>query len=81
MPMLETLFLDQALQRQEKRADSHEVAKAVRRRAQQIGCDASNTQAAIAWALRSPGHTLQAVRQGYVRAEQLRARQRPPTPV
>lgn len=57
------------------RADDVEVTKAVRRHAHAIGCDSSNTQAAIAWALRSPGHTLQAVREGRRRAEQLRGRQ------
>ncbi|HDS1834353.1 TPA: hypothetical protein QEM98_000438 [Stenotrophomonas maltophilia] len=59
------------------RADDAEVTKAVRRYAHAIGCDASNTQAAIAWSLRSPGHTLQAIREGRRRAEQLRARQKP----
>ena len=59
------------------RADTAEVTKAVRRYAHAIGCDASNTQAAIAWSLRSPGHTLQAIREGRRRAEQLRARQKP----
>ncbi len=59
------------------RADDAEVTKAVRRHAHAIGCDASNTQAAIAWALRSPGHTLQAIREGRRRAEQLRHRQKP----
>ena len=59
------------------RSDAAEVTKAVRRHAQAIGCDSSNTRAAIAWALRSPGHTLQAVREGRHRAEQLRGRQAP----
>lgn len=57
------------------RLDATEVTKVVRRYAQTIGCDASNTQAAIAWALRSSAHTLQAIRDGHRRAEQLRARQ------
>lgn len=52
-----------------------DVTVAVRRYAHGIGCDASNTQAAIAWALRSSGHTLQAVRDGRRRADQLRERQ------
>lgn len=57
------------------RTDATEVTKVVRRYAQTIGCDASNTQAAIAWALRSSAQTLQAIRDGHRRAEQLRARQ------
>lgn len=59
----------------EERKDAADIAVAVRRYAQTIGCDASNTQAAIAWALRSSAHTLQAIRDGRRRAEQLRARQ------
>jgi hypothetical protein len=58
------------------RPDAADVTVAVRRYAHSIGCDASNTQAAIAWALRSGGHTLQAVRSGRHRADQLRDRQR-----
>jgi hypothetical protein len=52
-----------------------DITVAVRRHCKAIGCDCSNTQAAIAWALRSPGHTLQAIREGRARAEKLRARQ------
>ncbi|WP_414616608.1 hypothetical protein [Stenotrophomonas muris] len=62
-------------QQTEVRKDAADIAIAVRRYAQAIGCDASNTQAAIAWALRSSAHTLQAIRDGRRRAEQLRARQ------
>jgi hypothetical protein len=57
------------------RSNSADVAVAVRAYAQKLGCDDSNIRAAIAWALRAPGHTLQAIREGRNRADQLRARQ------
>lgn len=57
------------------RSNSADVAVAVRAYAQNLGCDDSNVRAAIAWALRAPGHTLQAIRDGRGRADQLRARQ------
>ena len=56
-----------------------DIAVGVRRHCLAIGCNTSNTQAAIAWALKSPGHTLQAIREGRKRAEQLRDRQPEPT--
>lgn len=42
----------------------------------QIGCDESNTTAAVAWAHRNGYNTLHAIRIGRARAEALRARQR-----
>lgn len=61
------------------RERDHDVTVAVRKHCLAIGCDTSNTQAAIAWALKSPGHTLQAIRDGRTRAHQLRERQPTPT--
>ncbi|KFN42320.1 hypothetical protein [Arenimonas oryziterrae] len=57
------------------RSDATDISRAVDRHCRQIGCDESNTIAAIAWAMREPGHTLLAIRAGKKRAEQLRRRQ------
>lgn len=57
------------------RADAHDIAAAVVRHCRRIGCDESNTRGAVATALRAPGHTLEAIRAGKKRAEQLRYRQ------
>jgi hypothetical protein len=54
-----------------------QITKAVRAHCRVIGCDESNTVAAVAWALRDAGHTLAAVRAGNRRADQLRQRQAP----
>jgi hypothetical protein len=62
------------------RPDAADVAAAVARHCRRIGCDQSNTTAAVSWALRAPGDTLNAVREGRKRAEQLLARQPPGTP-
>lgn len=61
------------------RADAHDVAKSVAKHCRLIGCDESNTIAAVAWALKEPGDTLKALRAGKRRAECLRYRQ-PTTP-
>lgn len=52
-----------------------DVALAVRRYCHRHRDDHSTTTAAIAWALRAPGHTLLRVQAGNKRADQLRARQ------
>lgn len=75
MRQIQTVLPQPAANHTSRRSDATEVIKVVRRYAHTIGCDPSNTQAAIAWALRSPGHTLQAVREGRRRADQLRRRQ------
>lgn len=61
-----------------ERPDAHDIAKAVRSHCRVIGCNDSNTIAAVAWALKDPGHTLAAVRAGNKRADQLRGRQAAP---
>jgi hypothetical protein len=60
--------------------EEHDIARTVRSHCRKIGCDESNTVAAIAWALRSPGATLTAIRFGNQRADQLRQRQKLPPP-
>lgn len=62
------------------RPDAQDVAIAVARHCRRIGCDQSNTTAAVSWALRAPGDTLNAIRSGRQRAEQLLARQSRETP-
>lgn len=57
------------------RVDGHDIARAVVRYCRHLDCDESNTLAAVAFALRSPGHTLECIRAGKKRAEQLRFRQ------
>jgi len=57
------------------RSDANDIARAVYRHCQLIGCDESNTIAALAWALKDSGHTLAAIRAGNKRADQLRHRQ------
>ena len=75
MPAYQTPSIPLAMPPQSTHVNATDVTVAVRRYAQKIGCDSSNTQAAIQWALRAPGHTLDAVRDGRRRADQLRARQ------
>lgn len=62
------------------RADGDDVARAVALHCRRVGCDQSNTLAAVTWALRAPGTTLEAIRAGRKRAEQLLARQAPDSP-
>lgn len=61
----------------DSRRDGRDIALAVVRHCRQLRCDESNTLAAVAWALRAPGHTLECIRAGKKRAAQLRARQTP----
>jgi hypothetical protein len=64
------------------RPDADWVAKAVYLYCHRLGCDQSNTTAAVSWALRAGGDTLSAIRAGRDRAAQLLERQRrtdPPT--
>ena len=66
------------------RPDATDIAKAVYRYSQVIGCNESNTIAAIASALKETSHTLAAIRAGKRRADQLRYREKlsqpsPPT--
>ena len=70
------------LREKPKRTDANDITRAVSRHCRIIGCDDSNTIASIAWALKAPGSTIDAVRAGNKRADQLRWRQRPalPTP-
>ena len=66
------------------RPDAHDIAKSVSNYCKQIGCNESNTVAALAWAFNTPGSdTLAAIRAGKCRARSLLARQpQPPrTPV
>jgi hypothetical protein len=58
-----------------ERAD---IARAVTHHCKRIGCDESNTVAAVAWALRTGGDQLTAVRAGNTRAAQLLHRQAGP---
>lgn len=62
------------------RPDADWVAKAVYLHCHRIGCDESNTTAAVSWALRAGGDTLTAIRAGRLRAAQLLERQRRNTP-
>jgi hypothetical protein len=55
--------------------DAEAVTRSVRNYARRAGCDGSNTQAAIAWALRYGVTTFDACRKGRDRADQLKARQ------
>jgi hypothetical protein len=64
-----------------ERDDANDIARAVSRHCQAIGLDESNTIAAIAWAMKEPGHTLLAVRAGYQRADALLDRVRRCAPV
>lgn len=52
-----------------------DITRGVQKHCQRIGCDQSNTIAAVAWALRTPGDPLSAVRAGRQRAAQLLHRQ------
>ena len=54
-----------------------DIARGVHAHCKRIGCDESNTLAAIAWALRTPGDTFTAARAGKQRAAQLLRRQQP----
>jgi len=64
-----------AMSAKPSRADAHDIAKAVAHHCRIVGCDESNTIAAVAWALKEPGCTLAAIRAGNRRADQLRLRQ------
>jgi hypothetical protein len=61
------------------RTDAAEVDRAVRKYCADLRLNASDTAAAIAWALRSGSHTLQAIREGRARAQQLHWRRNHPT--
>lgn len=74
MSLLSTLF-PPSRARTDSSVDGHDVARAVLRHCRHLRCDESNTLGAVAFALRSPGHTLERIRAGKRRAEQLRARQ------
>lgn len=68
----------------ERRIDAVAVRRVIHDHACKIGCDTSNRDAALAWALRYGTCTLDACRQGKQRAEKLRAQQpsaTPPAPV
>lgn len=56
--------------------DHAAVERAIRAYCGVIGCDDSNTTAAVAWAHRNGFNTMHATRIGKARAEALRARQR-----
>lgn len=62
------------------RADAAEIDRAVRKYCADLRLNASDTAAAIAWALRSGSHTLQAIREGRARAQQLHWRRNHITP-
>lgn len=86
MPSLTSFFSPQAalITSKPSREDAHDIAKSVSTYCKQIGCNDSNTIAAIAWAYNTPGSdTLAAIRAGKCRARQLLARQTQPprTPV
>ena len=55
--------------------DAASVRDCVQTYARKIGCDDSNTRAAIAWAMRYGTHTMSAIRAGRERADALRDRQ------
>lgn len=57
------------------RHDAHDITKSVAKHCHLVGCDESNTIAAVAWALKEPGDTLKAIRAGKKRADCLRLRQ------
>lgn len=61
------------------RTDAPEIDRAVRKYCADLRLNASDTAAAIAWALRSGSHTLQAIREGRTRAQQLLWRRNQPT--
>ncbi len=56
------------------RPHDSDIVIGVRSYCHRLGYDASTTEAAIQWALRSPGSTLLAIRAGRDRADQLHAR-------
>jgi len=81
MPLLDKLFgIPAPVTHGRSDEEERDITRAVRSHCRVVGCDESNTVAAIAWALRSPGCTLSAVRFGNQRADQLRARQKLPPP-
>jgi hypothetical protein len=55
--------------------DAASVRRCVTDHANKIGCNDSNRRAAITWALANGMNTMHAVKVGYERADQLRARQ------
>jgi hypothetical protein len=55
--------------------DPEQVMRGVRAHARRIGLDASNTVAAITWALQAPGCTATCIGAGRKRADQLLERQ------
>ena len=62
------------------RTDATEIDRAVRKYCADLRLNASDTAAAIACALRSGSHTLQAIREGRARAQQLLWRRNHSTP-
>ena len=76
--ILSSIFAADAALFAPPRFDAEMVSSAVTRYATSLGCDLSNTSAAVTWALKTPSElgTLAAVRAGRQRASQLFWRQR-----
>ena len=86
MPSLTSFFITApaSIPSTPSRTDAHDIALSVVKYCKQIGCNESNTTAAVAWAFKEPaGNTIGAIRAGKARARALLARQpQPPrTPV